>query len=184
LSVAATYAEALYESAVSEGAVDAVASDLKEFLSAVETSAELREALENPEVDRRAKRAILDAITQGAHPLLANFLKVLVDRGRLSELKEIGEAFADRVDRAEARLEVEAITAIPLPADLRERLVEEIQRRTGQSVVLSETVDPEIVGGLVLRVGEFVVDGSVRHNLDRLAELLHAVPVDAALTPT
>jgi len=184
LSVAATYAEALYESAVSEGAVDAVASDLKEFSSAVDRSDELREVLENPEVDRRAKRSVLDAITEGAHPLLANFLKVLVDRGRLTELKEISEAFADRVDTAEARLEVEAITAVPLPADLRERLVEDIQKKTGQSVVLSETVDPEIVGGLVLKVGEFVVDGSVRHNLDRLAERLHAVSVDAALSPS
>ncbi len=184
MSVAATYAEALYESGVSEDAVDAVASDLKEFTSAVAESAELRDVLENPEIDRRAKRGIIDEITQGAHPLLANFLKVLVDRGRLAELKEIGEAFADRVDTAEARLEVEAITAVPLPADLRERLVAEIQKKTGQSVVLSETVDPEIVGGLVLKVGEFVVDGSVRHNLDRLAERLHAVSVNAALSPS
>lgn len=184
MSVAATYAEALYESAVSEGGVDAVASDLKEFTAAVAGSAELRDALENPEIDRRAKRGIIGEITEGAHPLLANFLKVLVDRGRLTELKEISEAFADRVDTAEARLEVEAITAVPLPADLRERLVEDIQEKTGQSVVLSETVDPEIVGGLVLKVGEFVVDGSVRHNLDRLAERLHAVSVDAALSPS
>ncbi len=88
------------------------------------------------------------------------------------------------MDTAEARLEVEAITAVPLPADLRDRLVEDIQKKTGQSVVLSETVDPEIVGGLVLKVGEFVVDGSVRHNLDRLAERLHAVSVDAALSPS
>ena len=184
MSVATTYAEALFESAASEGAIDAVASDLGAFTTAAEESAELRDVLENPEVDRRAKRGIIDALTEGAHPLVANFLKVLVDRGRLGELKEISDAFADRVDTAEARLEVEAITAIPLPADLRDRIVEEITRKTGQSVVLSETVDPEIVGGLVLKVGEFVVDGSVRHDLDRLSERLHSVSVDAALAPS
>jgi F-type H+-transporting ATPase subunit delta len=184
LSVASTYAEALFESATDTGAVDAVASDLAQFATAVEESAELRDVIDNPEVDRRAKRSIIDALTEGADPLLANFLKVLVDRGRLTELREIADAFAERVDRAEARLEVEAITAIPLPADLRDRIVEEITRKTGQSVVLSESVDPEIVGGLVLKVGELVVDGSVRHDLDRLAERLHSVSVDAALAPS
>lgn len=184
MSVAGTYAEALFESAVDAGAVDAVASDLAGFTAAVEESSELRDVLENPEVNRRAKRSIIDALTQGANPLLANFLKVLVDRGRLGELTEISQAFADRVDTAEARLEVEAITAIPLPADLRDRIIEQIQSKTGQSVVLTESVDPEIVGGLVLKVGELVVDGSVRHDLDRLAERLHSVSVDAALAPS
>jgi ATP synthase F1 delta subunit len=184
LSVAGTYAEALFESAERAGAVDAVARDLAEFSGAVDESADLREAIDNPEVDRRAKRRIIDALTQGANPLVGNFLKVLVDRGRLGELREISRAFAERVDTAEARLEVEAITAIPLPADLRDRIVEQIQTKTGQSVVLTESVDPEIVGGLVLKVGELVVDGSVRHDLDRLAERLHSVSVDAALAPS
>lgn len=184
MSVAGTYAEALFESASAAGAVDEVARDLTAFAEAVRESAELREVIDNPEVDRRAKRSIIDALTDGANPLVANFLKVLVDRGRLGELSEIAQAFADRVDTAEARLEVEAITAIPLPADLRERIIEQIQSKTGQSVVLTESVDPEIVGGLVLKVGELVVDGSVRHDLDRLAERLHSVSVDAALAPS
>ncbi len=64
------------------------------------------------------------------------------------------------------------------------KAIGEITKKTGQSVVLSESVDPEIVGGLVLKVGELVVDGSVRHDLDRLAERLHSVSVDAALAPS
>lgn len=184
MSVAGTYAEALFESATTTGSVDGVASDLAAFTTAVEESTELRDVIDNPEVDRRAKRSIIDALTEGANPLVANFLKVLVDRGRLAELKEIADAFAARVDTAEARLEVEAITAIPLPVDLRDRIVQQIQSKTGQSVVLTESVDPEIVGGLVLKVGELVVDGSVRHDLDRLAERLHSVSVDAALAPS
>lgn len=184
MSVAGTYAEALFESATAAGAVDDVNRDLGAFANAVQESAELREVIDNPEVNRRAKRSIIDALTDGANPLVANFLKVLVDRGRLGELPEIAQAFADRVDTAEARLEVEAITAIPLPTDLRERIIEQIQSKTGQSVVLTESVDPEIVGGLVLKVGELVVDGSVRHDLDRLAERLHSVSVNAALAPS
>lgn len=184
MSVEGTYAEALYESARDAGAVDAVASDLSAFAAAVAESAELRDAIDNPEVDRRAKRAIIDQLTAGANPLVPNFLKVLIDRGRLTELPEIAAAFGERVDRAEARLEVEAVTAIPLPADLRDMIVKQIESKTGQSVVLSESVDPEIVGGLVLRVGELLVDGSVRRDLDRLGERLRSVSVDAALAPS
>ena len=82
--------------------------------------------------------------------------------------------------RAQDRLEVEAVTAIPLADDLRERIVKRLEEKTGSSVALTESVDPGIVGGLVLRVGGVVVDGSVRHRIDELREALERVPVDAA----
>jgi ATP synthase F1 delta subunit len=181
VSVAATYAEALFEAAGDAGAVDAVAEEVAGFAAAVEESAELRQFLDNPEVEAKAKKEALRELTSSANPITRNFLQVLVDRGRITEFTEIARAFAERVAAEEGRLEVEAVTAVPLPDDLRARIVEEISRKTGRSVDLTESVDPEIVGGLVLRIGGAVVDGSVRHHIEELRAAMRAAPVDAAL---
>jgi F-type H+-transporting ATPase subunit delta len=183
VSVATTYAEALYEAAVDAGAVPQVAADVEAFADAVQESDDLRLALENPEIDSRAKASVLKAVDADANPLVQNFLQVLVERGRIAEFLEIAEAFRERVARAEARLDVEAVTAIPLPDDLRERIVERLQAKTNATIELTESVDPDVVGGLVLRVGEVVVDGSVRNRIEELRRELSGVPVDAAVAP-
>ncbi len=183
MSVATTYAEALYEASEQAGAVPQVAADVDAFAEAVGASAELRTVLENPEVDSRAKSGVAGALAGDGHPLFANFLQVLVDRGRIGEFLDIADAFRERVARAEARLEVEAVTAVPLPVDLRDKIVESLQARTGTTVELTESVNPDVVGGLVLRVGEVVVDGSVRRRLDELRRDLTTAPVDAAVAP-
>jgi F-type H+-transporting ATPase subunit delta len=180
VSVAATYAEALFEAATEADAVDVVAADLAAFAQAMRESAELRAVLTSPEVDTRAKKGAVADLTEGGHPLAANFLQVLIDRGRIADLPEIARAFQERVARAEHRLQVEAITAVPMPDDLRKRVVQRIQGQTGATVELTESVDPDIVGGLVLRIGGVVVDGSLRRRLDELRHNLHAAPVDAA----
>jgi F-type H+-transporting ATPase subunit delta len=183
VSVASTYAEALYEAAVDADALPQVAADVDAFSEAVEGAEELRTVLENPEIDSRAKKAVIAEISADAHPLLANFLQVLVDRGRIAEFLEIAAAFRERVARATARLEVQAVTAIPLPDDLKARIVESLEAKTNATVELTESVDPDVVGGLVLNVGEVVVDGSVRHRIDELRRELTAAPVDAAVAP-
>jgi F-type H+-transporting ATPase subunit delta len=183
VSVATTYAEALYEAAVDADALPQVSADVDAFARAVEESADLRTVLENPEIDSRAKSSVIAAVAADAHPLVRNFLQVLVERGRIAELLEIAEAFRERVARAEARIEVEAVTAVPLPDDLRDRIVESIQSKTNATVELTESVDADVVGGLVLHVGEVVVDGSVRHRIDELRRELTAAPVDEAVAP-
>lgn len=182
MSVAATYAEALYEAAVDANALEAVASGVGDFATAFDESDELRAALGNPEFDVRSKKAVVGALTEGSHPVVTNALQVLVDRGRILELPAIVDAFQARVARAEHRLDVRAVTAIPLPADLREQIVTLIREKTGQNVSLTESVDPDIVGGLVLHVGETVVDGSVRNHLEQLRRELTRASVDAAAT--
>lgn len=182
MSVATTYAEALYEASAEADALEAVAAGVGEFARAYRDSHELREVLVNPEIEPPRKRAVIDSLAQDAHPLVGNALKVLIDRGRIAELPEVAAAFGERVARAEKRLEVEAVTAIPLPDDLRERIIEQVSQKTGRSVTLSTSVDPDIVGGLVLRVGESVVDGSLRTRLHDLHRQLTTVSVDAAAT--
>jgi len=180
VSVAATYAEALYEAAVDKGVVPEVAAQLSEFRTAVDGSPELRDVLENPEFETSVKKGVLEHILEGANELIANFVQVLLDRGRQDELPAIADEFADRVAVAEGRLRVTVRTAIPLPDDLRERLVAQISERTGRSVDIDTIVDPEIVGGLVIESDGSVVDASVRQRLADLRQgMLHASVRDA-----
>ncbi|MEQ8833397.1 MAG: ATP synthase F1 subunit delta [Miltoncostaeaceae bacterium] len=180
MSVATTYAEALFEASVEAGVLGPVAAGMGEFAAAYSGSDDLRLALESPDLDPDAKRRVVRALAEDAHPFVANTLQMLIDRGRIADLPEIAAAFDRRVTVAEGRLEVEAVTAIPLPDDLRGSIVSSIQEQTGRSVDLSESVDPDIVGGLVLRVGETVVDGSVRSRLDQLRREMTTASVDSA----
>ncbi|HMM48164.1 MAG TPA: ATP synthase F1 subunit delta [Miltoncostaeaceae bacterium] len=182
MSVATTYAEALHEAADAADALEPVAAGIAEFAAAFAESAELRAVLADPQLDTPQKSRVVGALAEGAHPQVVNFLRLLVDRGRILELPQIADAFEELVARAEGRLNVEAITAVALPADLREQLSQRIASQTGRSITLSESVDPEILGGLVLKVGQALIDGSVRSRLDQLRQSLTAVSVDAAVS--
>lgn len=182
MSVATTYAEALHLSAIDGGAVEDVRRDLGAFAEAMEENSELGHVLVNPEIETRAKKAAVESLTDGAHPLVRNFLQLLLDRGRMADLAEISAAFAERVASAAGRIDVHALTAIPLDDALRARIVERITQQTGLQVDLTEQVDPSIVGGIVLRVGELVLDASLRQKLDDLRRSLEQAPVDSAVT--
>lgn len=112
---------------------------------------------------------------------MANFLQVLLDRGRIGDFDAVGRAFAARVDDAENRFEVRAITAVPLTDDLRAKLAERIKETTGRTATIVEQVDPDIIGGLVIEAGEVRVDASLRARLGGLRRRLTkaAVPVAA-----
>jgi len=178
MSVAATYAEALYEAAEAQSAVDQVRTELDEFAAAMAPGSELRDALLNPEFDPTAKRAAVEELMEGAHPVSTGFVQVLIDRGRLSEIDDVLAAYGRRVDAAEGRVVVTAVTAIPLTPELREQIREKVRVQTGRDAELEETVDPSIIGGLVLRVGDVVVDASLRTRLEEMRRSLETTPVD------
>lgn len=178
MSVAATYAEALYEAAHAQSAVDQVRSELNEFAEAMAPGSELREALTSPEIDEASKRAAVSQIMEGAHPVSLGFVQVLIDRGRIAELDDVVTAYGRRVDAAEGRVVVTAVTAIPLTPELREKIRDKVKAQTGREAEIEETVDPSIIGGLVLRVGDVVVDASLRTRLEEMRRSLETTPID------
>ena len=178
MSVAATYAEALYEAAEAQSAVDQVRSELTELAGAMADGTELREAMLNPELPDAAKRAALLEIMEGAHPVTTGFAQVLVERGRIAEIGDMAIAYGQRVDTAEGRVVVTAVTAVPLTPELRESIRAKVQAQTGRDAELEERVDPSIIGGLVLRVGDVVVDASLRTRLEEMRRSLESAPVD------
>jgi F-type H+-transporting ATPase subunit delta len=180
VSVATTYADALHQAAAERESVDEVARDLADFVEAMRQSRELTLALTSPDIDPADRRSVVETLTEGAHELVRNFLLVLLDRGRLPELPDIQRAFAAKVTEAEGRIEVHAITAVPLTDDLRRRVVAKLEEKTGRRVELSESVDPEIIGGLVLELGSAILDASLRTRLARLGASMRSAPVEAA----
>ncbi|MFH0916130.1 MAG: ATP synthase F1 subunit delta [bacterium] len=170
--IARVYGTALYQAAEEEGRMEQVRRDLGEFVQAVESSGELRQFLVAEEIsDVRKKEALLE-LTEGGDELVRNFLRLLVDKSRESELAGAFRAFVDLMEQAQGLVHVEVVTAVPLTPPLEDALRSKIEYSLKRTVMLTLTVDKEILGGLRLRIGDRIADASVRHRLERLRELL------------
>jgi F-type H+-transporting ATPase subunit delta len=173
--VARTYARALFEAAKDAGRVDQVRDELQTFVEAVDQVPELRSLIRNPELDPPAKAAVLEAVLEGADELLRNFVRVVTQKGRASELDEIAREYDVLVAAEEQILNVELRTAYELSDDEAASIVKQIEDASGRRVEAARTVDPDLIGGLVLKAGSLEVDSSVRGRLDRLRrDLAHA----------
>jgi F-type H+-transporting ATPase subunit delta len=108
----------------------------------------------------------------GDDPGLRNFVHLLADNGRLALLPEIGTQFAALRADVENTVDVTVTSAMPLTAEQADKLVAALHKRLGRTVRLHATVDPALVGGAVVRAGDFVVDGSLRGRIERLGNLM------------
>jgi F-type H+-transporting ATPase subunit delta len=173
--VARTYARALFEAAKDKGRIEPVRDELATFVEAVEEVPELRSMIRNPELDPRTKAAALDAVLEGADELIRNFVRVVTEKGRAAQLDEIAREYEALVAAEEQILSVELTTAYELSNDEAAAIVQQIEEASGQRVEAARTVDPDLIGGLVLKAGSLEVDSSVRGRLDRLRrDLAHA----------
>ncbi len=166
------YAEALFEAAKAAGRLKQVHEALADFVAAVEETPELRSVLRNPQLESSAKAAILADLVGEEEPLLGNFLRLTAEKGRAGELEEIAREFERLMAREERRLSVELTTARELSDAEAEAIVKQIEQASGRTVEATRSVDPALVGGIVLRVGSLQVDASVRGRLERLRQEL------------
>jgi len=163
-----TYARALYEAGRVRDRVTTVREELADFVQSMHDVPELRAVLENPQVDRRAKAAALESLLADGDELLRNFLRLLAEKGRIGELDEVQREFERLVAAAEGQLDVELTTAYDLSEEESNAIVDQIARASGRRVRATRSVDPALIGGLVLQVGSRRVDASVRGRLERL----------------
>jgi F-type H+-transporting ATPase subunit delta len=168
------YAKALFDAAKEKGRVREVTEELAGFVEAVEASPELRNLLLNPQIDARAKRAGLDAVFEGAEPVFLNFLRLAADKGRLGEIDEVQHEFERLVAEDERVLKVDLVTAQDLSDAEAADIIETIERASGRRVDATRSVDPSLIGGIVLQAGSFRADASVRGRLDSLRHELAA----------
>jgi F-type H+-transporting ATPase subunit delta len=162
------YARALFEAARDEGRIDQVAADLESLATALEDVPELRSFLANPEVEPVGKADVLREIAANADELVLNFVQVVAEKGRAAELVEMNRELEALVAREQNRLAVELATAYDLSDKEASAIVSAIEKASGRKVDATRAVDPDLIGGIVLKVGSFLADGSVRGRLERL----------------
>jgi F-type H+-transporting ATPase subunit delta len=145
---------------------------LSDFAVAVEQTPELRNVLRNPQIESSAKASILADIAGDDEPLFKNFLLLIAEKGRAGELEDIAHEFERLMAREERRLTVELTTARELTDEEAKAIVAQIEQAAGRTVEATRSVDPDLVGGIVLQAGSYRVDASVRGRLERLRQTL------------
>ena len=162
------YASALFDAALEENKLEPVREQLRQVVEAEGEVPELRELLRNPQLDQRARAAALEDVLTGSDELLGNFLLVLVDKGRTGQLEEIAREFERLVAEHEGIVHAELTTAVELSDEEARDLLARIEDSTGRKVEATRSVDPDLIGGIVLQIGSHRLDASVRGRLDRL----------------
>jgi F-type H+-transporting ATPase subunit delta len=166
--LANVYADSLFEVARNEGKLELVREQLAQFAEAVQENQQLQVFLFSPYFSTQEKKAGLERALQGADAVLTRFLDLLVEKHRMPVLFRIRQEYESLCERAERRLGVEITSAVELDTATAEEVARQIGQHTGRRIELRRHVDPDIIGGLVLRVGNSILDASVRTRLERL----------------
>jgi F-type H+-transporting ATPase subunit delta len=165
------YASALFAAASRAGKTDRVEEDLRSLRTLWESSPRIPEALESPLVPADRKVEVIDKVlARELDSLTAEFLRLLVHKRREQILLAVDEEYRLRLDDARGLVRAQAVVAVPIDDTQRSGLVSGLSQRTGKQIELSIDVDPGIIGGVVVRLGDTVIDGSVRGALERLRE--------------
>jgi len=169
------YARALFEAAQDAGRLEAVSADLAQLATSLEEVPELRAFLRNPQIEPSGKGEVLEQVTVGADELVSNFIRLVAEKGRAGELAEMSAELEALVARSQNRLTVELTTSYELADDEAQSIVELIEKASGRKIEATRSVDPSLIGGIVLQIGSHRADGSVRGRLERLRHELAGV---------
>jgi F-type H+-transporting ATPase subunit delta len=173
--LARVYAESLFQVALEKGKLEVIRDQLGVFADAVAESRDLQVFLFSPYFSSAEKRDGIQRAVTGAEPELVNFLELLAEKHRMPVIFRIRRRFDELWARENKQLEVRLTSAVELDPQVVERVSAEIERQTDRRIELETEVDREMLGGLVLRVGNMVVDASLRGRLEKLRkEVAHA----------
>jgi F-type H+-transporting ATPase subunit delta len=174
-AIASRYARALVEVVLEQKIdPDIARQQLNAIVDAVRESTELRRVWESPAVSAEQKRAVLDAIVRqiGAVKPIRNFVAVLIDHRRIAMLDDVAKQFDSELNAQLGLAEAEISSARPVSADGKRELESQLERLTGKKVRAHYSSDPDLLGGVVVRVGSTIYDGSVRGQLEKIKQEL------------
>ncbi len=166
--IAQVYARALFEVAEEQDKLDTVKQQLDEFAGALHDNREMAVFFFSPYFSAQEKKDGLHKAVEGADPAVMNFLEVLLERHRMPVIFRIRTDFEALYDKSKKLMPVLVTSAVELDPETIESLGKRIGEQTGNEIELSSKVDPEILGGIVLRVGNFIMDASIRTRLEKL----------------
>jgi F-type H+-transporting ATPase subunit delta len=170
---AEAYAEALLAIARVEGHLGEVEDELFRFARILEGNDELRMALTDPQLPPERRLAVIEELLEGkVLPTTKAIVSFIVTIGRASELPKIANRFVELAAQERKHEVAEVRTAVPLDEAQQRRLAEALSKATGKRIEVKIIVDPDVLGGVVARVGDVVIDGSIRHEIEQLKEQL------------
>jgi F-type H+-transporting ATPase subunit delta len=175
-SASLQYATALADIALEQGAAEPVKKQVADFGAAYAESAELRNVLANPAVERATKHGVIEKLSArlGASRIVRNFLFVVVDNQRTHLLPEILTTFDDVIRQRQGAAEAEVTSAAELTAAQKTQLQQTLESLTGRKIQAKYSLDPALLGGAVVRIGDTIYDGSVRNRLNQMRARLTA----------
>jgi F-type H+-transporting ATPase subunit delta len=165
---ARVYAEALFEVGRDKGKLDALQQQLGQFADEVDRNRDLQVFFFSPYLSTAEKQEGTRRAITGAEPELINFLDLLVDKHRMTEVFRIRRELDELWKQENRRIDVTVTSAVELDPSVVEKIGQEVERQTGEKVDLSSRVDGGILGGIVLQVGNMVLDASIRNRLEKL----------------
>ena len=171
-TVARRYAVALADVVAQRVEARQIQEELSAWELMIRSNVQLEEVFRNPTIPYEQKQKLLSTLIARTrvHPLTANFLQILLQNQRLTELGEVNKRFAQVLDERAGIVMAQVTTARPVPVGSQQALSEKLKALTGKEVRLSFSTDEELIGGLVTRIGSTVYDGSVRTQLKQVKE--------------
>jgi F-type H+-transporting ATPase subunit delta len=166
--IAVVYARSLFEVALDQDKLDVVREQLGAFTDALSEDRDLQVFFFSPYFATKEKQDGLERVVSDADPVILNFLKLLIEKHRMPVLFRIRQNYDALWEEENKLLPVHITSAVELDSATVEQLGDRISEQTDRKVELSATVDPEILGGIVVRVGNSVLDASVRNRLEQL----------------
>lgn len=170
--LAKRYAKALFAVGKEDGAFESYGQGLNSMAELYGTMPEVKDALTNPLYPLEVREKVMEHLVKSMSPAptMANFFKLLVQKKRAEILPELAEEYQALVDADKNLVRGTVVSAIPLSADLNARVKATLEKITGKQVVLTTAIDPTIIGGMVAKVGDLVLDGSIKSQLAGLQE--------------
>jgi F-type H+-transporting ATPase subunit delta len=166
--IAQVYARSLFEVATQNDNIDVVRDQLGEFADALSESRELQMFFFSPYFSTEEKEEGLHKAVTGAHETVVNFLSLLLENHRMPVIFRVRREYDRLWQEANKLLAVQITSAVELDPSIAQRIGDEIGRQTGRTVELTSSVDPEVLGGIVVRVGNSIVDATIRTRLENL----------------
>jgi F-type H+-transporting ATPase subunit delta len=166
--IAEVYARSLFEVAQEQDKLDVVREQLGQFAGALNDDRQLAIYFFSPYFSAQEKKDGLHRMVSGADPIISNFLEALIERHRMPAIFRIRSRYEEMWDAVNRLLPVQVTSAVPLDEATVKSIGQSIGEQTGNEIELSTVVDPNVLGGIVLRVGNFILDASIRNRLEQL----------------
>jgi ATP synthase F1 delta subunit len=166
--IAAVYARSLFEVAKEQGKLDGIREQLGEFADAMQADRDLQVFFFSPYFSTQEKEDGLDRAVSGADETIVNFLKLLIENHRMPVIFRVRRGYDELWEQENKLLPVQVTSAVELDRATVKQIGDRIAEQTGQKVDLSANVEPDILGGIIVRVGNQVLDASVRNRLEQL----------------